>query len=326
MNMTVKAFTLFVLMCVVAVPMHAQESEGSPEGNAAGLQVPILGETRFMSTSFLPGAFITTDMRSSLGLGQARNIHTPILTIDSVEVIGLEGDLLYALLDARYQYAVQDWIAVWGRFLVNARLGNELQSVLAQGVSIHNGFEVGGLFRVWNNERHLLSAAVSLDNASTSWFDIYTFVSDAIDSGRITEDNNLVRSSPTLTSSFDLRYALAASDMIGIQALLQTALGESVNRDDGTAWAYRLGLAVHLDLLARTDVPIGFIGAYKIGTLPDGGDDITGRTQSVLFNVSYTGRQELGLGLDIQYQKIPLRGFDDDVGFTSAVITMQYYF
>ncbi len=58
----------------------------------------------------------------------------------------------------------------------------------------------------------------------------------------------------------------------------------------------------------------------------NGGDDITGRAQSFLLNVSYTGRQELGLGLDIKHQRLPMRGFDDTIAFTSAIITMQYYF
>jgi hypothetical protein len=60
--------------------------------------------------------------------------------------------------------------------------------------------------------------------------------------------------------------------------------------------------------------------------MPDGGDDITGRAQSFLFNISYTGRHDLGLGVDVEHQRLPLRGFDDTVSFTSAVITMQYYF
>jgi hypothetical protein len=326
MNFVVRIFVLVLVAGGLAVPLLAEDA-GSTAGRNSGESIfPVLGESRFMSTAFLPSPFVTTDMRSSLGIGKAFNIHTPILEIDDDVILGLEGDLLYALLDAKYQFAVQEWLAVWGRFLVNARLGNELSSMLAQGVSVHNGFEVGWLFRIWNNDRHLLSAAVSLDNAGTTWFDIYRFVSDAIDSGGITPDNNLVRSAPTVTSSFDLRYAYSASDLVGIQALIQTALGESVNREESTAVAYRLGLAVHLDLLKRKGVPMGFIGAYKIGTMPDGGDDITGRAQSFLFNISYTGRHDLGLGVDVEHQRLPLRGFDDTVSFTSAVITMQYYF
>ncbi len=146
MNLIVTAFTLAVLLSAVVVPLHAEDGDDPSGGRIASTRVPVLGETRFMSNAFLPAPFITTNLRSSLGLGQARNVHTPILVIDSVEVIGLEGDLLYALLDAKYQYAVQDWVAVWGRFLVNSRLGNELQSVLAQGVSVHNGFEWWGRY------------------------------------------------------------------------------------------------------------------------------------------------------------------------------------
>ena len=151
-------------------------------------------------------------------------------------------------------------------------------------------------------------------------------MSDAIDSGRITPDNKLVDSSPTITSSLDLRYAYAASDMVGIQTMLAGAYGESINRRTGSDWAWRFGLAVHLDLLESTDVPIGFIGAYQIATLPDRGEDIDDRTQAFMLNISYTGRRELGLGVDLEYQRIPLRGMEEPVGFMTAGINMQYFF
>ena len=106
---------------------------------------------------------------------------TPILQVDDDVILGLEGDLLYALLDSEYEHALQEWLAVWGRFMVHARLGNELQSVLAQGVSVHDSFEIGWLFRVWENDGPLLSVAISLDNSNTALADIYGFVSDAID-------------------------------------------------------------------------------------------------------------------------------------------------
>lgn len=321
---------LVILTGGMTAPLLAEDvdslSRKGPGEGSGETRTYALGETRFMSTVFLPSPFITTDFRNSIGLGKAFDIKTPVLTIDDEVVLGLEGDILYAVLDARYQYSLQEWLAVWGRFLVNTRLGNEVQSVLAQGVSVHHGFEVGWLFRLWNSERQLVSTAISLDNAGTTLFDIYGFVSDAIDSGRITEDNDLVSSAPTLTSTIDLRYALAATDLIGIQALVQGSYGESVRREESNAWAYRLGLGVHLDLEGRTDMPLGFIAAYRTGTIPDSGDDIIDRTQSFLFNVSYTGRRDLGLGIDVEHQRLPLRGFDDPVSFTSAVINMQYFF
>jgi hypothetical protein len=69
--------------------------------------------------------------------GGANDLKLTPLEIDDDRVSGLEGDVLYALVNIKYQFAVQDWVAVWGSVGLSARLGSEIQSLLAQGVSVN---------------------------------------------------------------------------------------------------------------------------------------------------------------------------------------------
>ena len=77
--------------------------------------VPKLGKTVFIPNTAIDNPFINTRIRTTLGFGQTSNLLTPILYLNDNPIVGLEGDLIYALLEIEYQYAVQDWMAIWGQ-------------------------------------------------------------------------------------------------------------------------------------------------------------------------------------------------------------------
>lgn len=318
-----------VLLFLTGAPSSAvaDDEEARPAAwSPWGADVPKLGETRFLSTPFLPDPFIRTVLSNKLGYGGANDLKLTLLEMEEQPVLGLEGDVVYALLEIRYQHAVQGWLAVWVDARLSTRLGTELQSLLAQGVSLFTGLEVGWLARVYETDRHVLSTSVSLSNSSSTIVDLYSFVNRIIEDGGLEPDNTLVRDVPRLSGGADLRYAFAASEMIGIQANGKAIYGETAERRASNQWSYVLGAVLHLDLYARTRLPLGFALGYKHVTVPDPVDgDIAGR-HSFLLNTSYTGRPDFTFGLDFQYERVPMPGFDEDANVFSLLASLWYYF
>jgi hypothetical protein len=307
-----------------AGPGGAEASSESASPWRAG--VPSLGETRFIPNTLLDDPFIRTSLRTKLGYGRANKLRLRLIEIGDGPVPGLEGDLIYALLSFRYQHAVRDWLAVWMEANMAARLGNGLQSLLAQGVTVRDGFEVGWLFRTWRTDRHLMSASLSLSNSSSTVVDLYTFVQRVVDEGEIAPDNRLVKDVSMLSAALELRYAYTAGDMVGLQAAGRAIYGETVNYYSVNEWHYALGAAVHLDILDRTGLPLGFVLGYRYNSLPDPGDGSRTNSQTALFNVSFTGRRDFSVGFDIRYERVPLARFEEDADFLSGLVSMWYYF
>lgn len=319
-------FILAALLFLVGPPdkagaadVYSQPVEWSPWGAGA----PKLGNTRFMSTTFAPDPFIRTSLRAKLGYGGANDVRVTVLDLgDSLE-LGLEGDMLYAHLDLRYQHAIQNWLAVHAGIRLSTRLGNELESLLAQGVSLFTGFNLGWMVSVWEADRHLLSTSLSLNNTTTTLVDFYGYLEDVIDDQ---PDPSLIKDIPRLNGSIDLRYAFAATGMLGIQGYGKATYGETLERGSENRWFYTVAVTLHLDLARRTAFPVGLLGGYKYLSAQDpDGMELQG-THSTVLNVSYTGRPDFTFGVDLMYEVVPLRGFDEDAGVVTLMASIWYYF
>jgi len=311
---------LGILICVHTSGGMAQSLQNKRE--AVTMSVPVLGGTRVVSTTFLDDPFINTAATIGIGYGRSNNIFTPLLEIDGEPVIGLEGDLLFAILGFDYRYAPKEWIAVWLNFNLAARLGNEIQSVLAYGISAFNGFEVGWLLRMYENERHLLSMGIMGRKNSTTLVDLLGWADNVLSD----ENAQLIIKSPTLSTVFDLRYAYAVNEFMVLQLVGSGSYGESVDRRKGNEWSYGLGGMMSFDLGRKSGVPVGLALGYKYSTIPEGADDIIENSQSLLFAVSYVGRPDLSIGLDLQFQRVPIKGLEDPSRFFTAVISTKYFF
>ena len=121
----------FFILAFNTIEVSAQDGTDSEELHSSSLKqriVPVLGSHRFMPNSIVKDPFINTYIRNSVGIGQALDLDIPIVVIDGQEIFGLRGDLVFASFDFEYHHTVKDWLAVWGRFNILARLGNDTQA------------------------------------------------------------------------------------------------------------------------------------------------------------------------------------------------------
>jgi hypothetical protein len=283
-----------------------------------------LGPHSFTPNGTLGEPFIRTHFRTSLGIGQALDLYIPVLEIDSSTVIGLHGDLVFAILDFEYQYAMKDWLAVWIRPSILARVGTEVQSFLAQGMSAVAGFELGTMFKFYQSERVALSGTVKLRNSNATLLSVLDFVNGIVDSGYVVAP--LVRSTQLLSGGGGVRVAWSVNDLLGVLGSLDIGLGEAADIEQTTLVFYDLTAAIDLDLSARTAAPLGISLAYDQSSWPVELEISDQASRAVRLTVGYTGHREYFIGLDISQQWLPSLFSDDPIRSGAVLITTRYFF
>lgn len=125
------------------------------EGRAAESPRRSLAGHAFTPNNLVPDPFIKTFIRNSVGIGSAVDIEFPVAIIDGDTIVGFDGDLVFALLDFEYQRTLRDWLAARGQFKLQARLGTNVGSLLASGITASTGFELGWLARLFQTDHTL---------------------------------------------------------------------------------------------------------------------------------------------------------------------------
>jgi hypothetical protein len=309
---------LFVTV-LLAIPAGSVLAD---EGPQFGRARPHLAGHSFVETPAVPSPFIRTYIRNRVGIGQARDLEFPVVEIDGEEIVGFEGKLLFALLDFEFQYAIRDWLAIRGNIVLVGRLGTDVQALLSEGVSMTSGFEFGWLARLRETERTALSLDLGLSNRNFTGVNITQFVEDIIDDIPPT----LVNKSPSLRGYGGVRWSWAASPLVGVTARGLFGYAESLDRRSDDKLFGSLGVAVDFDIAGRTSLPFGAAVAYTYDTLPEFATEATKGLQRIGIRLSYVGRQDFLLSLDLSAEEYPQPFGGEDVRVGTTSINMRYYF
>jgi hypothetical protein len=302
--------------CVVAGTAAAQDS-GDAEWKA-----PHKGGHTFSPISGVPDAFVRSYISNQVGVSHSYSTEIPLGIVDQDTLFASRGSLLFAKLQVEYQQQIKDWIAFHAQFGVFGRLGTGTSAILQTGVSATTGFELGWLLRLLETERGYLSASLFARNTNFTTINIADFINDIL-AGQSSE---LVRKTPSMRVGGGLRYTHAFSPLIGLVSFAETGWGESVDRLSDDEWFLRFGATVDFDLAAVGWPPIGLAAGYLQDSFPEGGADITNVTRSFLFRVGFTGREDLGLGLDLNYTRFPTEQLDKTLNAIGAGLDIKYYF
>jgi hypothetical protein len=284
-------------------------------------RVPAHGGHRFLPLVDVPGPFTQTFVRNSVGLGTALAWETSPVVIDGVTVDGLRGNLLAALLEFEYQQQVKSWLAARARFKIAGRLGTEVQTLLAQGITASTTFELGWLFHLYRSEKTLLAGTFEVSNGSFTGINLTGFIEDFIN-GR---ETSLVSKTPVIRSGPGLNFAWAASDLVGVTLNGRTGYGESSDRESDSEWFWSGGAAIDFDLKTRTRLPFGLGVGYRFDSFPEGGAQAESYHEALL-RLAYTTPGDFLISLDMTWGSLPLKGIDQNVRFGSTSINLRYYF
>ncbi len=297
-----------------AGPLQAEEKQ-------VGNGMAHLGGHLFVPNSLVPQPFVRTSVRNILGLGQALDVESSVAIIDSSKVIGFEGDILVANLAFDYQQAIKPWLGFHVEVGCVGRLGTEVQSLLAEGVTTAFAFRFGWWVPAWQDSNDCLAVSFAVANRSITSMSVREWA-EGIVTGT---DVPLVRTTPTLRSTAGLRYARGFNELMGLTAAADLGYGESVNRANEDDWFCSVGASFGFDLDARTSAPLYLALGYAYDSFADSRDPEHGTHASVL-QVAYSGREDFTIGLELSGQSFPVAWKDPNLESITARISMQYFF
>jgi hypothetical protein len=321
-------FCLSALLLIGILTPHAfsTEQEADEPLIKTDRKLPMLNGHRFVLSTFITDPFISSFVHTATGFGVAPNTDITIYDFEGEPVTTIKGDLAYMLLRMEYRQALNRWLSLWTQVEGMGRMGINPESILSQGLTGVFGFELGGLARLWQNDRFLLSASASYRRSKYFGVDILTFVQRIILEGGIAPDNKITKRVPADRYNAGLHFAYAPSDWVGLMASAKLGTTDSVFvRGESETVLSLTGLA-SIDLKPGTNIPIGFNLGFQYESYPEGSDDLIKDVRQVLFKIAYTGRREFSVGLEGNHSRAPLRVGDNILSAWSGLITLRYYF
>ncbi len=321
----------FQLFAGLLYPLGGPEPRPEPRGDlerAVGQVVkalefkrPMLGGHAFMPNNLVRDPFIKTFVRNALGAGKAVDVKIPLVEIEGDTILGLQGDILYATLDFEYQQAVRPWLAARGEVNVLGRLGTNVQSLLASGLTAATGFEFGWLVRLFRSEKTQLTGTLEISNNNFTGINIARFVEDIIND----RPASLVRTTPTMRGEGGLRFAWGVSPLFGLTALAASGYGESIDRAEEDKFHFTGGATADFDLSAVSAVPIGVLLAGRFSSLQSD-DDVADETYGGLLRIAYNGRSDFIIAVDIGFDRADSRALEQTLNLGSVGFNLRYYF
>lgn len=289
---------------------------------------PNLNGHNFIVTSAFKSPFINTSIKTLIGVGQTLDLELPALRLDSITINRDIGSILISSIDLEYEAKIKEWISFYMSYQIYGRLGTKTSTLIAQGVNLSSGYQIGMMFKLWEKKNMLLSGTVNVSNKSYTIVDLENYISGIIENG-FNEDNILVYSVPSLSVLGGANYAWAIDRSWGLLAILEMGYGESINKNSSDNFLINTGISVDFDLLPKSKVPIGFNLGYYNNSFPALSGERIGNPQNFFGQIAYTGRDDLGLGVELSYQLSKPSSYNTD-GKTTKFLTiygnLKYYF
>jgi hypothetical protein len=279
---------------------------------------PSRNEHVFVPTTFIPDAFVDTELTFALGYSNSIATDIPLLGPSGQQIATVEGDQLFMNGSIEFNCALRDWIGFFARFNAVARSGSNTATIFASGLSAGSGFGLGWEFRLRETTASMLSGSVSVDRTSVTLIDVAAFVDDP--------DLGLSRTFTPLLGTVNARYAYGVNDLMGFSAFAGLGVGENPreNYDDSVFW--KAGGVVSINLNDRYDAPLGFAMGLQTSSYPLGFENSDGNSWSGLASIAYMGRPDFALTLDITYERVPTDYHDVSVGYLGLAFGLTYCF
>lgn len=285
-------------------------------------KIPNLGGHAFPSLSHFRSSFVSTSLQANIGFGITSPIVINGITIGDHELFSFEGQLLFMSADIYYQQRFNPWLSLFINFSLAGRMGSDMSTILADGVSTIAGGDIGWLIRIYQNKKFNLSGSLKITNVTGNFIDVSDYVEDIIND---VPDPSLSRRVPSMSAGFGVHGAYAISPVFGLQAYASCAIGESFEREE-SKWYYSGGLMADADFMPAYKVPIGLALGYSFSSAPDIFTTEGGITHVINGKLGYTGSSDYELGLQYSYYNLKLKSTDQSTGVTIITLILKLYF
>lgn len=291
---------------------------GQEENN----KIPELNGHVFVPSTFFDDPFMNSTLALSVGFGSTGEYRYPIFDIDDDRIYGVSGQLIFIGVGLEYQQKIQDWASLFIKYRLAARIGTNIGSILAEGFSSINSFNIGWKIRLLEREKVKLSTLFGVSNYNGTFLSVRKFIDDVINNQPYP---SLVTSTPALNGNLGFQFAYGISELFGLKLNYLNSIGESLERGE-TAYYFSFGTGVDLNLNRKYNVPLGFSLIYLLSSRPEQVYRESGRSNSISFKFAYTGTNDFILGLQTSYTTVPVSGELEPFSTVGVSFALMYYF
>lgn len=289
--------------------------------------LPILNNFRFIPSDVIDNPFITSYVKTSVGVGAALDLKSYIRDLQGNVLDTLTGKLSFVSMNIQFQLALTDWIALNASYGGAARLGSNAYTILTSGISYTVGYKLGAKIRIWGNDQMMLSGSVDYASGKVFLYSIYDFLKNVVESDTIdaSSRNNLLEKDNVARTFVNLNYAYAPTDWCGILAVAGWGVGKTFkNKDKGNT---RLGLAASIDFenIKYIGFPIGVLASIKYNSYSESGENTTD-VVTYGIRIGYTGHKDFDIGIENTYQSLNYERSDEKINTLLTAIKVRYYF
>jgi len=283
-----------------------------------------LGGYRFIPTPEVRDPFTTTHFRNVTAILAASGLDIPLLVVpmQPPDTLGVKGDFIVLVIEMEYQYAFNNRITLRGDIYANSRIGTSGQSLLAQGVMASGGGVLGTTVAIWRGNKTLLSGIADLRFGPVLVVDLTGFVEDIV-SGN-SNAPSLLKSEDRSTIAGGLSIAQALNGWSGLTGFAQIGNANGSISGSNTVWG--AGLAASIDFDQRDQAPLGLLLSVDATDASNTTAFIEGVAFGVGLSILYTGRDDLNLGAEIKWSRIPLEFNDVDANTIGVAGVLRYFF
>ena len=232
------SYIVATILCVVASFGYkvCKAQEGANK-------IPELYGHVFIPNTLIVDPFNNTSMNINVGLGTTGEFKYPVFEIDGKTFYATRGQLLFVSVGLIYQQKIQDWASMYVRYFLSSRIGTNIGTILAQGFSTINAFQIGWKIRIAESNRYRFSTSFGISNYSGSFLSVTKLREDIIDEKPIP---SLVTNIPALNGDLGFHFAYGISQLFGLNISFVNSIGESLERGQ-TTYLYSFGSGVDVN-------------------------------------------------------------------------------
>jgi hypothetical protein len=299
-------------LLLISIPVFAQASDAGPTRGR------VLNGHLFLASQVVEDPFITTYLGTSTGFGYATISANQVDNLGNVVgktqfqlgALGQGFNLQVGILDS---WAIR--LAASGTVLS----GIDAQSALTIGATIGYSLSTGATYTFLLGGMRM-AGALDLEYAPQ-------YIVSPVTALLNTLNNHTIDTSTLFTTQDTIRLrpaflaAMGLTPSLGLRAVIDYAQEFVSGTQTSNSGALDLGAALDFDFHALAPVPLGLLAGYKV-SVPTSGD---GLGHQFTFGLFYTGRSDLGLGLETVMQ-LPAAPTGTSNFFVFLVgINLRYY-
>ncbi len=310
-----------MIMMLTTIENHAQEDDVLQKYEIK--RERLLGGHYFVPSNAVKTPFLLTHVRTSLGIGGISNLKFPLIDIGDQEYLYMQGDILAAILLFEYQHVVKDWLAVFARIGLTARLGSSVATLTKEGINYATSFSVGWMLKVMRNERFALSASIEVASGSYSIINIQKFIEDIINGSA--NPSLSTRTTPVFGIA-GLKGAYGINKFIGFNAFFDIGYGESIQKDTDNKFFTIIGFNADMNFYSVIKTPVSLSVGYILSNYSEHNSEVVFGSNVFVAQISYIGRSDFVLSLDMLASQEESESMQSPVWLNTFVFSMKYLF